>query len=522
METSFYDVVVCGHELGAVLAAALLGRRGFRVLLLGHDAHPLSFDVGGFTLARGAGGIPALDSPALARVLHDLSLVQVLRRRVAPAGREAEVWLDHRRFVLRADDDRLHQEIDAWWPAEASDVRAAVTRLSAIAARITQAIGTGIALPPQGFWERREWSRTEALLPRAGADVFAPLSPEHAFRRIAAQPALADAALASSDLAALGPATLASAFQESRSGLGFVQGGEAGLWKLLLDKLETFSGERHPHGTPTEVIWRGGRATGVRVRPRDETLGCTALVWAGSSRSLLSLLGDRVPRKAREAPERVRPAFCRYALSMWLRAGQLTEGAPTRRFLLAPASRAAVEEAAITFTTGAPDPRHGGAAPAWAECLLPAGAVRSGPAAAGYFGALRARLRARLAAALPSFDRDVLCLGSVYDGLPPEEPSGAERPGGDEAPSAMRVAGPALPAQPMPIVYASDQPPRFDALGTPHGIPGLRNVFLLGRENLPGLGVSGELAAAWNVTRLLASSLRAPRLARQSMLVRAP
>jgi phytoene dehydrogenase-like protein len=521
VETSFYDVVVCGHEFGALLTAALLARRGFRVLLLGHDAHPLSVDLGGFVLARGPGCLPALDSPAVGRVLNDLSLVQVIRRRITSAKTEFEVCLDGRRFALRGDDSRLNQEIDAWWPEQAATVRAALTRLTTTAARVAQVLVAGVNLPPSGFWERREWGRIEASLPRPGTDLLAPLPMEHAFRRIVAQPALSDTGLGGADISAIGAVTLANAFAENRRGLSFVNGGEAGLWRLLLEKLETFSGERHSQASASELVWRGGRVTGVRLRPRDETLGCAAMVWAGSSRGLVSLLGERAPKKARELSERLRPAFFRYGLSMWLRAGTLTAGAPTRQFIVAGPGRTPVEDDSITLTIGAPDPRHASAAPAWAECLVPAGAPGMGAAAAGYFGALRARLRARLSAALPAFEGELLCLGSVHDGLPGEElaPSGE---GQNRLSAAVRPLGPPLSAQPMPAIFANDQPAPFDALGTPHGVPGLRNVFLLGRENLPGLGLTGEFAAAWNVTRLLSQLLRAPRVARQSMLARGP
>ena len=47
MDTNFYDVVVCGSELTGLVAAALLGRRGFRVLLIGHDADRGSFEAAG-------------------------------------------------------------------------------------------------------------------------------------------------------------------------------------------------------------------------------------------------------------------------------------------------------------------------------------------------------------------------------------------------------------------------------------------------------------------------------------------
>src|SRR4051812_5547729 len=47
MDTNFYDVVVCGGETTGLVAAALLARRGLRVLLLGHEPAHAGFDAWG-------------------------------------------------------------------------------------------------------------------------------------------------------------------------------------------------------------------------------------------------------------------------------------------------------------------------------------------------------------------------------------------------------------------------------------------------------------------------------------------
>ena len=52
MDTNHYDVVVCGGELTGLVTAALLGRRGFRVLLIGGEAERPTFEAGGHVLSR--------------------------------------------------------------------------------------------------------------------------------------------------------------------------------------------------------------------------------------------------------------------------------------------------------------------------------------------------------------------------------------------------------------------------------------------------------------------------------------
>jgi choline dehydrogenase-like flavoprotein len=84
MDTNFYDVIVCGSELTGLVAAALLARRGLRVLLLGHDTDRPSFDAGGVMLSRAPAVLPPLDSQPVGRVLTELNCGAGVPGRPAP------------------------------------------------------------------------------------------------------------------------------------------------------------------------------------------------------------------------------------------------------------------------------------------------------------------------------------------------------------------------------------------------------------------------------------------------------
>ena len=75
MDTNHYDVVVCGGELTGLVTAALLGRRGFRVLLIGSEAERPTFEAAGHVLSRAPALLPPLGTPTVARVLQDLNCV---------------------------------------------------------------------------------------------------------------------------------------------------------------------------------------------------------------------------------------------------------------------------------------------------------------------------------------------------------------------------------------------------------------------------------------------------------------
>ncbi len=116
MDTNFYDVIVCGSELAGLVSAALLARRGLRVLLLGHDTDRPSFDAGGIALSRAPALLPALESQPIARVLTELNSVQVIRRRAPILSPGYQVALPRRRFDMLAEREPARRELEREFP----------------------------------------------------------------------------------------------------------------------------------------------------------------------------------------------------------------------------------------------------------------------------------------------------------------------------------------------------------------------------------------------------------------------
>ncbi len=310
-------------------------------------------------------------------------------------------------------------------------------------------------------------------------------------RAALAIPGAMSTALAPGDVGTVGEAR---AFDQARRGLHRLEGGYAGLCALLLERLETFSGERREKVVPVEVVMKRGRVAGIRVRPRDETIGCQHLIWAGPAPAMLALCADKPARKGRDAGDGLRVTGYRYALSMLVTPEAIPEGMGSRVFLIDDPARPLVEDNAIAVTVGQPAPRDPGRVPVWAECLLPAPPVDAGP---GYLRTMRARVRKQLARVLPFLNQHLIVLGSPFDGLPPEIPGSAKAPVAT-APIAM------------PAIYAAERPRPLDLGGLPHA-PGIKNLWHVGRENLPGLSLEGELVSAWSVARLVTGGTTAKR-----------
>ena len=62
-----------------------------------------------------------------------------------------------------------------------------------------------------------------------------------------------------------------------------------------------------------------------------------------------------------------------------------------------------------------------------------------------------------------------------------------------------------------PPLYSRAATGPFDVSGLPHAT-GVKNLLLVGRENLPGLGLEGELVSGWGAARLVGHAPRPSRV----------
>lgn len=499
-----YDVVVLGASLGALVAAALLSRRSWRVLVLGQGAKPCAYEFEGHRLLRRPFTFLSASSPAWRRVTAELAQSQTLRRRLTSPEPLCQVASEGCRFDVLTDPALFAREIER----EFGEVRRVVADLYADLATTRAAIdavfGEDAVWPPGTFWERRETQRLVARLPLAGDEqeprFLAELPREHPFRRVVAL----TASFATSLADALPPLAFARAHSAWTRDLLALEGGESELVELLVDRVRAHGGDVRLGDAAVEILTRGGKVSGILVEGEESLTGTTFVVTDMSVREALGLAPTfELARRAEEKLVRVDAVAHRYALSLVLPDTAVPEALGRELFVLASPSVAGARpkvDVHVQRTDGA----QPGTTLLVAECVL----ARGGPA----LHEAREAVFEQLRTAIPFFEDHVLLCDSPYDGRPlfeavrPPSPtghvSGSLERGRHVERARLRAHGLSPEPEPMAPLFRCEG-------GWLSGIGGeavrgpIEGMFHVGATVLPGLGQEGLLLAAWGAARII-------------------
>jgi len=473
--TSFYDVVVIGDELAGAVAGALLARRGFRVLMLSTapvEREPIGD--GAFSAPRAPLALTGLESPALKRVVNELNLLQLLRRRVTPNHPAFQLLLpDHRIDV----GDEVGRELQRELPDEAAPLEAWLGRAAEVSSTLESLLAQDVTLPPDGFWDRRDLKRIAAQLPPDGEGA----APDGEAGMLAQLPARF-----ASDLAHPGAIAVMRLADQHRRGTWRLDGGRDALRALLHERIRTYSGEVRDDQRVRGLVLKRGRAVAVGVGDRDESVGCGQVIAALPASRLVELLPETPPRRLQEAAA-LKPISWRYRLHFVAPLEALPDALGSFALSVRDARAPLADGNALALHLSTGTGQH---ATITAEAL----ASDCSPQA---LARLREQVRAHVDALLPFVDRHRVAIGSPHDALP-----------GDGAGST---------AAPLDAIWDFPPPRPLGLCGVPHAT-GLKQLWLASRQTLPGLGLEGELAAGWVAAQLISSRSKRPEIDKAALL----
>jgi hypothetical protein len=482
-----FDVVVIGRSLGCLTAAALLARRDFRVLVLGHGEPPPSYGWQGRRLARKLFSLPFGETPVWRRVLVDLAQSQTFRRQTRRIDPAFSLLAGPHRLQIPRERAAFAGEVRREFP----DVQPVVDELwstLALADRALEAaLSRDVPLAPVGFLERLRARRWLGALPFASESLrglLDKLPGGHIYREAAFLPAvfLGDWGCPEGELPLLGAARLQHDFM--RHGLSF-EGGADGFEDFLVQRIRAHGGRCELNERADGFTFRRGRVSGVVMGGGEETIGADQVVTGLDGRALVELSEGRglSPSYARW-PE-LKPTLGRFVVSCWVRGAGLPEPLGHEAMVLpGPDVRGAPRPPLhVQRLRDEADPS---VEQLVAEVLVPLGQVRRG-------SELRGVVLSCLREQFPFIDRHLLLSDSPHDGLPLT----VHEQGQTREIERVHLRGGSPRPEPMQPLWRAEPAGLLGLAGEPIVGP-VRGTLLVGKTVFPGLGQEGELMAAWS------------------------
>jgi len=333
-------------------------------------------------------------------------------------------------------------------------------------------LGQDVTFPPEGFWEKREIARSDARLPTPEEDVLPDLPAGHPARALVKLPAAFSCA---SDPRALTPTAVARSLDLWRRGVARIEGGRDALRQLLLEKLRTQHAGEVQLVDPAGVSQRWGRASGLALADRDETLGFGHLLHAGPIAELGDLFGDKRPKRILQLGKGIVPTAYRFVMNLVVAEAGIPEGISAITLAVWDTTAPLLGDNAIAIHLGDPDDD----ARVVVSVVANAPAPGDGQTLDDVLSALRPRILARVEELMPFSSEHTLLQHSPHlgQGATPPEP-----------------------------LWTSTLPAALGVGALPYDV-GVKGVCTASAQNLPGLGLEGDFAAGWSAAKIVSGSL---------------
>ncbi|MGO8968234.1 MAG: desaturase [Myxococcaceae bacterium] len=284
-----YDAIVLGPALGGAFAAALLARRGLRVLWAEHGGPPAAYGYQGFLWPTRALPLPPPRAvPPLEDALTELGLTTQVSRALRPVVPALQLVLPRHRLDLPLDDVRRLAECTREFGKSGARVAEVVKQLAAAHTATDGLLRTEAALPPSGLLAR--WRLRRALNAWPALQAPSPL--------LESEPADALLSRAASFLVyqeGTGPLAVRRSLSQLLSGPQRFPGGQAGLLEVLRHRFEELGGTLLPvdtlPGSGVQALSvEGGQPVGLDLRGSEATHRAAFVLSALDDVELLPLL----------------------------------------------------------------------------------------------------------------------------------------------------------------------------------------------------------------------------------------
>ena len=464
-----FDVVVIGASLGALAAGAVLSRRGFRVLVLGHHDRPATYTYDGHALYRRVSQFAVYGSRAWVRLLTELAQLQPMRRRLVPLEPMFQVLAPGIRLDAFRDGAKFLRAIHRAYPDMGDTVASLYTHLSLLNEATDKILDEDIVAPPGTFWERRRASGWRKL-PFAGLSApteIVGIDRQHPF---AVQFEAVSRSLGNAwPSSALG---LARMHALATRGPMMLPGGDSAWAQFFQDRIEAHGGLVRARGRAHRIDGAHGRVAAV-VADDESRVSCNFVATSLPIAGAMALAGALHPSSSSVSMRRFAMTVVAASDGVPIPIGReavIIDGTQLMRIeILREGDSATI---ALEMETAIDEPlRH-----------------------------LRERALVLLERYLPFLEGHYRLIDSPNDGLPLWDFRSGKRV---DIPREELVAGDGTTkAEAMGTLFSLPEKSWAGIAGEPIRYP-LAGMFGVGPSVLPALGQEGEVLAAISVARLI-------------------
>jgi hypothetical protein len=479
--TNHYDLIVLGTDIAGLVAAALVARRGKRVLVIPQGAAEGVYRLNRRALALDTAPLVHLGCPTLRRVFDELGVLTQIRREHRRLDELTHWVLPKHRLDLEPEQTNWSREVEREWPGEPIDEAWQLRRRwsDATDELLDELLASDNALVADGFWTRRFLTRVAEQLPTERLDELAPLPATHEVRR--------GARALEPWLQHLVPAQLGKAASLRLAGLwargpSDREGGEQGLRQMLLQRIQLKSGEIKPSLRVAEVLLKRGKVTGLSLLGKQDRYGCDQLLVATDPRRLVDgpLHPELLPKPLQVSLANIFSAALRYVLHLEIEDRGLGPGLGGMALCVPDHDLVAREGVGLTYLRVGPGSRETTRSIALVRLVAPDEPLDD----------MRERILDELdrRGVLPFARPYLTFIHSPHDGREASDGQGRrlDEHGTD---TALR-----LPMDPLYRLEGGE--PSLGIGLLPHS-SGIKNLLFASRLTYPGLGLEGEFAAGW-------------------------
>jgi len=328
MSDSYYDIIVVGTELTGLISAAMLAKKGYRVLVVGHGNRANAYDFEGHSFIRRPWLFQGFEtSESIKKVFVELALSLEMHNRPKPFDPFFQVVLPDHRLDVVAKDSLAQREFEREFPEDLKEIDAFFKTIATCDQRLAEALATPQVLPPDGFLEQRTYKKlVNGLVGPHGqtVDPLASFPARHPFRNFILAPVLMSTAC---DIPPYAPLQMIRTTAHLRSGLFDIPGGIDGLKRVFIDKVKSNCGDYREKITVDHFVMKRGKLREIVLKNRREVIGCQAIVCNMDVKQFFQLIPqeDQKQRYHLKVLE-LQPSHLLYTINFALRPGTLPVG----------------------------------------------------------------------------------------------------------------------------------------------------------------------------------------------------